>query len=57
MNNNTSISLGVVVMMHQIWDHYGLFKNLFNDRFRYKRKNLNRKNNKELDVLEDYFEH
>ena len=31
MNNNTTISLGAVVMIQQIENHYGLFKNLFSD--------------------------
>jgi hypothetical membrane protein len=31
MNNNTAISLGAVVMIHQIENHYSLFKNLFSD--------------------------
>jgi transposase len=31
MNNNTTISLGAVVMIHQIENRYGLFKNLFSD--------------------------
>lgn len=48
MNNNTTISLGAVVMIHQIEDRYGLFKNLFSDRCRSKRKSLNGKNNKEI---------
>ena len=31
MQNNTTISLGAVVMIHQIENRYGLFKNLFSD--------------------------
>ena len=31
MSNNTTISLGVVVMIQQIENHYDLFKNLFSD--------------------------
>jgi len=31
MQNNTTISLGAIVMIHQIENRYGLFKNLFSD--------------------------
>jgi len=31
MNKNTTISLGAVVMIHQIENRYGLFQNLFSD--------------------------
>jgi len=31
MQNNTTISLGAVVIIHQIENRYGLFKNLFSD--------------------------
>jgi transposase len=31
MNNNTTISLGAVVMIHQIENRYGLFQGLFSD--------------------------
>jgi transposase len=31
MSNNTTISLGAIVMIHQIENHYGLFQSLFSD--------------------------
>jgi len=31
MNNNTTISLDAIVMIHKIKNRYSLFKNLFSD--------------------------